>query len=228
MKLLNCKFNNKTKKIYYNIESNLDEIKQNIIDTFKLDVKPNALFLTLNKSKLLTNNSLHNLKIVESIDVNIKLKGGIIAAIMDLLTGIENLFKSLGIMLVELIRLFLNAMEMLPIVFDPPRLIDDVMYGVTYGINTVMGGVMGSVDPQKPTEEKQTSGPFGVNKIDKSTVCISPSLSVILLLIICPPLAIFYKYSFIKALIPSIICGVLCVKLYYFPGLLFAALMVLC
>ena len=228
MKLFNCKFNNKIKNIYYNNKSNLYEIKQNIIDTFKLDVRPNALFLTLDKSKLLTNNNLHNLKTIEYIDVNIKLKGGIIANILNLLTSIIDFCKDLGTMLVELICVFLKALEMIPIIFDPPRLIDDIMYGVTYGINTVMGGVMGSVDPQKPSEEKQTSGPFGVNKIDKSTVCISPSLSVILLLILCPPLSIFYKYSFIKALIPSIICGVLCVKLYYFPGLLFASLMVLC
>ena len=52
MKLFNCKFNNKIKNIYYNNKSNLYEIKQNIIDNFKLDIKPNALFLTLDKSKL--------------------------------------------------------------------------------------------------------------------------------------------------------------------------------
>ena len=50
----------------------------------------------------------------------------------------------------------------------------------------------------------------------------------ILLLIICPPLAIFFKLGFLKGFISAIICGVLCVKLYYFPGLLFAILHVLC
>ena len=134
-----------------------------------------------------------------------------------------------AVLIGDILELLVDALKIIPIIFDPPKLIDDVMYGVTYGINTVMGGVMGSVDPQKPTEEKQTSGPFGVNTTkDSSMVCMSPSLSVILMLIICPPLAIFYKYSFIKAIIPAIICGVLCVKLYYFPGLLFASLMVLC
>ena len=147
---------------------------------------------------------------------------------LDPIKAIGKGFIQIFDIIVKLADILIKALEMIPIIFDPPRLIDDIMYGVTYGINTVMGGVMSSVDPQKPSEEKQTSGPFGVNKIDKSTVCISPSLSVILLLILCPPLSIFYKYSFIKALIPSIICGVLCVKLYYFPGLLFASLMVLC
>jgi hypothetical protein len=149
--------------------------------------------------------------------------------LLDPIISIGKGFLQILDVIVKLADILVKAIAMIPIVFDPPRLIDDIMYGVTYGINTVMGGIMGSVDPQKPVEEKQTSGPFGVNtKIDNSSVCISPSLSVILLLIICPPLAIFYKYSFIKALIPAIICGVLCVKLYYFPGLLFASLMVLC
>ena len=148
--------------------------------------------------------------------------------LLDPIIAIGKGFLQIFDVIAKLAEVLAKALAMIPIIFDPSRLIDDIMYGVTYGINTVMSGAMGSVDPQKPTEEKQTSGPFGVNKIDKSTVCISPSLSVILLLILCPPLSIFYKYSFIKALIPSIICGVLCVKLYYFPGLLFAALMVLC
>ena len=139
--------------------------------------------------------------------------------------GIIKIFE----FIVKLAGILGDAIKMIPIIFDPPKLIDDIMYGITYGINTVMGSVMGSMDPQNPEEEKQTSGPFGVNTTkDSSMVCMSPSLSVILMLIICPPLSIFYKYSFIKALIPSIICGVLCVKLYYFPGLLFASLMVLC
>jgi hypothetical protein len=229
MKLLNCKFNNKTKQIYYNIDTNLDDIKHNIIKKFNLKVNLGDLFLTINKCKLLTNTNLHYLDTIDIIEINLKLKGGFINAILDLLNGIVKLFTDLGVMLVELSRLLLLAIEMIPLIFDPAKLIDDIMFGITYGINTAMGGVMGSIDPKKPEEEKQTSGLFDVNtKKDTSTVCISPSLSVILLLILCPPLAIFYKYSFIKAIIPSIICGVLCVKLYYFPGLLFAALMVLC
>lgn len=150
---------------------------------------------------------------------------GLLEPIISIGKGFVQIFD----IIVILIELLVNAIQLIPLIFDPAKLIDDIMFGITYGINTAMGGVMGSIDPKKPEEEKQTSGLFDVNtKKDTSTVCISPSLSVILLLILCPPLAIFYKYSFIKAIIPSIICGVLCVKLYYFPGLLFAALMVLC
>ena len=176
----------------------------------------------------------------DTIFIMNKLKGGIeidifeplFALLKPITQPITHIFNAVieGVVIIkDLLELLFNAIELIPLIFDPAKLIDDIMFGITYGINTAMGGVMGSIDPKKPEEEKQTSGLFDVNtKKDTSTVCISPSLSVILLLILCPPLAIFYKYSFIKAIIPSIICGVLCVKLYYFPGLLFATLMVLC
>mgnify|MGYP001179767244 CR=1 FL=1 len=76
--------------------------------------------------------------------------------------------------------------------------------------------------------DKEESGPMGLNKREKEKICMPPTLTHVIFLIICPPLAIFFKYDFFTAIIPVIICGVLCVKLYYFPGLLFATLMTLC
>ena len=214
-----------------------DKLKEKFAEQFNNDYYIVWITKIITKENWLTINNYINPG--DTIFIMTKLKGGfevdIFAQLFSFLKPITqplvdmlNAVLAGAVLIGDILALLVDALKIIPIIFDPPKLIDDVMYGVTYGINTVMGGVMGSIDPQKPAEEKQTSGPFGVNKIDKSTVCISPSLSVILLLIICPPLAIFYKYSFIKALIPSIICGVLCVKLYYFPGLLFAALMVLC
>ena len=77
MKLLNCKFNNKTKQIYYNIDTNLDDIKHNIIKKFNLKVNLGDLFLTINKCKLLTNTNLHYLDTIDIIEINLKLKGGV-------------------------------------------------------------------------------------------------------------------------------------------------------
>ena len=219
-------FSNEILKKITDINITRDKLKETFADHF------NNNYYIIWISKIITKDNWKTINeyIIpgDTLFIMKKLNGGFNSGIME---DIGNIFKSIvkgGILIVDVFKLLREVIEMIPIILDPPRLIDDIMYGITYGINTVMGGVMGSVDPQKPSEEKQTSGPFGVNKIDKSTVCISPSLSVILLLILCPPLSIFYKYSFIKALIPSIICGVLCVKLYYFPGLLFASLMVLC
>ena len=117
---------------------------------------------------------------------------------------------------------------MVPLIFDPPALMNDIMFAVTFGINKVfqfaMESIKGSREPEDDDAEK---GPFGV-KNSENIKCMNPSFSTILLLIICPPLAIFFKLGFLKGFISAIICGVLCVKLYYFPGLLFAILHVLC
>ena len=87
---------------------------------------------------------------------------------------------------------------------------------------------MKSTDAEKPKEEPSESGPFGVSKRDNNKTCIPPTMATLIMLVLCPPLSIFYKFSFWEGIIPAIVCGVLCVKLYYFPGLLFASLMVLC
>ena len=122
----------------------------------------------------------------------------------------------------QILALFPQIVETILLVFNPKKFIDDILFGVTYAIKLVIGGMMDSMDSATQSN-KGDEEPDNVPK-----VCLPPTLFNLFLLIICPPLAIFYKYSFIKALIPAIICGVLCVKLYYFPGLLFASLMVLC
>ena len=80
----------------------------------------------------------------------------------------------------------------------------------------------------KPEDDEAGGG--ATFDLDKETPkkCMSPTFTTILMLIICPPLAIFLKLGFWKGFVSAIICGVLCVKLFYFPGLLFAILHVLC
>ena len=79
----------------------------------------------------------------------------------------------------------------------------------------------------EPEDEDAEKGPFSLTGSDAKT-CMSPTYSTLFLLVLCPPLAIIYKIGFWKGFVSAIICGVLCVKLFYFPGLLFAILHVLC
>ena len=127
------------------------------------------------------------------------------------------------------INLMLIVLEIIPVIFDPPRLMDDILFAVTFGINTMFSKAAESATggANKPKDDNKPEGPFGVTN-KKQAKCIDPTFSTILLLIICPPMAIFMKLGFLKGIVSAIICGVLCVKLYYFPGLLFAILHVLC
>ena len=179
----------------------------------------------------------------DTIFVSNRLLGGflvpppvIIAAIFALLIP---LFKPISIIVrifigfFDIIGHFIDLMvifiELVPLIFDPPRLMDDILFAVTFGINTMFGKVAeaASTGANKPEDENAEKGPFGVTN-KKQAKCIDPTFSTILLLIICPPMAIFMKLGFLKGFVSAIICGVLCVKLFYFPGLLFAILHVLC
>ena len=160
----------------------------------------------------------------------------IIAAIFALLIPllkpiaiIVNVFIGFFEIIGHFIDLMVIVLEIIPVIFDPPRLMDDIMFAVTYGINTIFSKAAESATSgtQTPEDENKPEGPFGVTNKNQAK-CIDPTLSTILLLIICPPLAIFMKLGFLKGFVSAIICGVLCVKLFYFPGLLFAILHVLC
>ena len=217
----------------YETKTLFEYLKKTILERIDINIDINDLFIIERKT-----NNLVNYKNIEDIlktntkivlDIILKLKGGIIDKIVNTLRGIIKMFASLGKIMETFFRLFINVMELIPVIFDPPRLIDDIMFAVTFGINRVFNIAKESASGafSSPEDDKKPKGPFGVDD-DVSTTCIDPTFSTILLLIICPPLAIFYKLGFWKGFISAIICGVLCVKLFYFPGLLFAILHVLC
>ena len=162
------------------------------------------------------------------LDILYKLRGGIIDAIINLLENIGKLLLGIVKIIIQFFEMFNYVFEMIPLVFDPPRLIDDILFAVSTSISVVLDKLMNSIDVQAKDDDPEESGPMGLNKRVKEKVCLPPTMTQILFLILCPPLAIFFKFDFMRAIIPVIICGVLCVKLYYFPGLLFATLMTLC
>ena len=185
----------------------------------------------------------HGIENNDTLFVSKRLKGGwllpppvIILAIFALLFP---LLKPIAIIVQVVVSFFellgyaidfmVLMIDIIPLIFDPPTLMNDILFAVTYGINQVFQSTTTSIkDGSKNPEEE--GGPRGPMDIDESVPqkCISPTFTTIILLIICPPLAILFKLGFWAGFISSIICGVLCVKLYYFPGLLFAILHVLC
>jgi len=210
----------------------LDDIKQLITKKLKIDC--NSFFL-LSKSdnKLITKKNILEYLIQDKlvIDVIVKLKGGLIDGIVKMLAGIIKMFEALGKIITEFVRMIENLFDLIPVIFDPPKLIDDIMFAVSFGLNKMFSVMMGSTGglASSPEDDTGEQGPLGIDSTyEKPIKCIDPTFTTILLLIICPPLAILMKLGFWAGFISSIICGVLCVRLYYFPGLLFAILHVLC
>jgi uncharacterized membrane protein YqaE (UPF0057 family) len=220
----------------------LEQIKGEIRRQFNID-KSKSFFL-LNKQHLITNQTIdhlisnatkttnagHELQPLEC-KVVISLRGGgfIIDDILTALFSIIKMFIKMGPLFEGFINLFINSLEMIALLFDPPAFINDVMFGVSWGINKIFSRAMDSIteSAKSPEKDDTDTSPFGENGDQGRMTCADPTLGMILLLVVCPPLAIFYKMG-IAGMVSAIICGVLCVKLYYFPGLLFAILHVLC
>ena len=128
-----------------------------------------------------------------------------------------------------LMDLFKKIFEAIPIFFKPDRLIDDVLHGMIHGINTLFSTLLNSLDIDTIRGKKKASsgkGAFGVTPDSKQT-CVPPTLVNLIILVLCPPLQLFL-YKGWHGTFLVIICALMTYYLYYFPGLIFAALHVLC
>ncbi len=135
--------------------------------------------------------------------------------------------------LLQLQELIVNfAMKIIPAfiqlffyILDPGKLIKDVIYAFVTGfkmiikavIDTLMGKTISMIQPHMKNDPE-------TQKRAKEE-CLSPSLLELLILILCPPLAIFIKKG-LKGFFTIVITAVL-TYFYYLPGLIYASLYVL-
>ena len=228
-KHVNIKFNNKIKNIKIDLDI-FDDFKQfKFFLLENLEIHKEDIFLINQNSKLITKFNFKELDL-EEIHIIKRINGGVVDGIYNMLKGIINMFEGLFKILVEFTRLVELLFDIIPIIFSPTELIDDIMFGVTFGINEMMKGISATISNgvSDPEDESAEQGPFALQSDDGGKTCMNPTYSTLFLLILCPPLAIIYKLGFLRGFVSAIICGVLCVKLFYFPGLLFAILHVLC
>ena len=156
------------------------------------------------------------------------LNGGFIDLLIDLVTGMAELLSNIGGLVEEIIMLFINIFELIPSIFSPDKLLNDVIYGTITGINSMITAIFGKMTflggDTNETKNDGSGGVFGIDQPNKA-VCVSPSFINLILLILCPPLALYIKRG---GFFLIIICGLMTYYLYYFPGFLFAALHILC
>ena len=58
--------------------------------------------------------------------------------------------------------------------------------------------------------------------------CLKPTTLRLILMVLCPPYAVFMKYGLLRGFLWILICWWLTYYCYYFPGLLFSALHTMC
>tara|TARA_B110001450_G_C17593696_1_gene469951 strand:- start:57 stop:545 length:489 start_codon:yes stop_codon:yes gene_type:complete len=112
-------------------------------------------------------------------------------------------------------------------IFNPDKLINDVLYGVTHGITRMFGAMVDKIDiGGGDVDKEKDGGPFGVTE-KKQATCVPPNLMNLMILVLCPPLALFLNKG-IGGWFITIVCALMTYFMYYFPGFIFAALHILC
>ncbi len=125
--------------------------------------------------------------------------------------------------IIPLLKLIPKAIEVALTIFNPKKFINDLIFGVTFGLQMVFSGIFSSVN--SGTSIKNAAAKEAQGKIPK--VCVPPTMMNLIFLVVCPPLALFLDRG-LQGLFHVIVCTILTVKLYYFPGFIFAALHILC
>ena len=126
-----------------------------------------------------------------------------------------------GKFLITIFSLIVPLFEIVISVFlNPVKLANDIIIGITLGFTFLFEALIGELTPGKYLGT--ASGDNAQEKLDNiEKKCYSTSFMNILILILCPPLAIFMNGGFSRFL-EVIICTVLTVYTYYFPGLIYA------
>lgn len=134
---------------------------------------------------------------------------------------------SLGEAMVHMLELLLKIIELIPklmsvfeIFTDPVKVIKDAVYAFKTGIMMILDALFGGII-------RIITKTFVTTKEDtiKKKKCYNKSIFNILLLVLCPPLAIFAKYG-IGYIIYIVIASFL-TYFYYFPGLIYSSLYIL-
>jgi hypothetical protein len=209
---------------FYNGSSVVRKVDINIkISKIMEDLKLNNSYLIFNGRILNPNKYLLDYDI-ENNDVifeNKRIKGGIFSTIVKALVKIVEFFILILTYLDDFIMIFVKLVEIIPLLFNPKKFIDDVIFGVSYAIKLVIGGMMDSMDSGTVSNKEE-------NPDDVPKVCMPPSLFNLIILLICPPLALMINFPGLNGIFLTVICAVLTVWCYYFPGLIFAAIHILC
>jgi len=114
------------------------------------------------------------------------------------------------------------------IITTPGKVISDAIYGFTTGIKMILKSIvdilMGKSVGLLNLHVKDDDSNNKKQKRDTEE-CVNPSLLEILILLLCPPLAIFIRKG-LKGFFTIVITAVL-TYYYYLPGLVYASLYVL-
>jgi len=155
--------------------------------------------------------------------------------IIDIVEDIIKAFAAVSIFILFLLEKIPYILNLAFDLVNPNKLINGIIGGVKASLILVYNFVKnlfgGSNIYNKliPKGLMNSGGIFGLKKGSSNGTCIQPTIFRLILMIVCPPFALFMKIGLASwGWFYIIICTVLTIYAYYFPGLIYAAMHILC
>lgn len=138
--------------------------------------------------------------------------------------GIANAFLKIGELIMLFVTLFIKVITTATVLFDPPRFINDIIIGSVIGITQFINSLLERFSIKKYFRSNVfKKEDCKKDNLNSNKVCYKPTFLHYLILLVCPPLAVFIKVG-IYGFVQVAICAFLTMYAYYFPGLLYAIL----
>lgn len=157
------------------------------------------------------------------------------------------------ILLIQMKDVVIKVLRLLPLIFkialqllEPLSFVKDLLFGIIIGIEKLITGIINIIFGKAQESGEKIpgfksglfpDGVFGTSTTDPNTgkkkqsdntKCIPPSTFRLIMMVLCPPFALFMKYGILRGWLWIILCTILTYYFYYFPGLIFASLHTLC
>ena len=143
---------------------------------------------------------------------------------------------SIGIAMIQIVNFMMELAMMIPKIIkivlyllDPSKFFKDIIFGATTGIYMVFEALFDSIFG-KVRQHMGAKHARGSNKgTSANKKCLPPSISQILILVLCPPLYVALSEGLFNAagFFPVLLTFIL-TYFYYFPGLIYASLFTFC
>jgi uncharacterized membrane protein YqaE (UPF0057 family) len=139
-------------------------------------------------------------------------------------------FEKIGEIIIFILDIMFTVIPQMEIIFNPVKFINDIIYGFIKGVSFFLASLKNRLQLDKyfGNYKNETNSPNcnrnNTNGLNNKN-CYKTTLIQYIILIVCPPLAIFSKHGF-SQIFSIFICSILTVYAYYFPGLLYAILMI--
>ena len=143
---------------------------------------------------------------------------------VDAILSLKQFAFSLADIVIKLIKAFPKILSVFNYVTDPSKLIKDIVFALKTGFimiwDATIGAIIGSL-----TKNFYLGSGDDEKKGKKTKKCFNKSLINIMILVLCPPLAIFMDKGmegFFNIIIASFLT-----YFYYFPGLIYSSLYII-